>query len=95
MSSISEIFCKDRFTSRCSEYGLPSGFALDLSTGWGLNDPVQAEEAAELFRACSPWFLVGSPKCTAFSTILNLGTIKEETQFIQLGLNFKPNQIWA
>ena len=34
---VAEVFCTDRFTSRCREFGLHPGVALDKTLGWNVN----------------------------------------------------------
>eukprot|EP00973_Karenia_brevis_P067611 9407632-Karenia_brevis.AAC.1 len=54
---VSEVFCKNRFTSQASKHGLHPGYALDLTTGWNLDDPKQAAEAFRLREAIRPKLL--------------------------------------
>lgn len=53
---------------------LQPGYALDLTTGWDLDDPKQELEAFELQARMRPSLLVGSPECSPFSTLMNFGT---------------------
>ena len=87
-TDIMEIFCPDRFTSKASAFGLKSGVALDLRTGWNLNDPVQVAKAWALWEETQPRFLVLSPMCKAFSTLQNLnkGSVKYE-EVLKEGIN--------
>ena len=62
---VSEIFCKDRFTSRAREFGRTPGFAFDISEGWDLNDPESRRRALTVQEETEPVIVVGSPRCTA------------------------------
>ena len=73
---VSEIFCKNRFTSRASQFGLHPGYALDLTTGWDLNKPEEEKAAFELLDRVRPYLLVGSPACSAWSQLMGFGTGK-------------------
>ena len=77
---VSEVFCKDRLTARCGRYGLNPGFALDYSTGWDLDEPAQEMEARQMRKETRPRFLMASPECTAFTQLLNFGTITERAK---------------
>ena len=69
-ATVSEVFCYDRFTSRCRRFGLQPGYALDLTTGWDLDDPEQMQQAEELQITYEPQVLIGSPSCRAHSQLL-------------------------
>ena len=68
--TVSEIFCKDRYSSRAHEFRLHPGFACDLSTGWDLNDPAVAAAALAKVDMDEPALLVTSPICTPFSSMM-------------------------
>ena len=72
------IFCKDRFTSRAREFGLTPGFAFDISEGWDLNDPESRRRALTVQEETEPFIVVGSPRCTAWSSLLNFGKTNPE-----------------
>ncbi|CAK0843308.1 unnamed protein product, partial [Prorocentrum cordatum] len=78
-AKVSEIFGRGKFLERSKEFGLVPGFAIDLSTGWDLNDPVQKEEARRLRGSQRPLLLIGSPRCTAWTASLSFGSVSEET----------------
>ena len=77
-ATVSEVFCQDRFTSRCREFGLQPGYALDLTTGWDLDDPEQMQKAEELQTTYEPQVLIGSPSCRAHSQLLKFNVMDEE-----------------
>eukprot|EP00973_Karenia_brevis_P044915 6219668-Karenia_brevis.AAC.1 len=56
--------------SQAGKHGQHPGYALDLTTGWSLDDPKQATEAFALREAIRPKLLVGSPECGPFSLLL-------------------------
>ncbi len=66
---VSEVFCKNRFTSKAGGFGLHPGFALDYTTGWDLDDPTQRSEAFKLRETIRPKLLIGSPECSPFSSL--------------------------
>ena len=68
--TVSEIFCKDRYSSRAHEFRLHPGFACDLSTGWDLNNPAEAEAALAKVDSDEPALLVTTPICTPFSAMM-------------------------
>eukprot|EP00973_Karenia_brevis_P022078 3036313-Karenia_brevis.AAC.1 len=53
-----------------SKHGLHPGYALDLTTGWNLDDPAQAAEAFKLRENVRPKLMVGSPECGPFSILM-------------------------
>ena len=78
-SVVTEVFGRGRIASRAGEFGLTEGMAYDLSTGWDLNVKEQRLLVEQQIAAQRPLFLIGSPRCTAWSNLLNFGTIKEVT----------------
>jgi hypothetical protein len=73
---VSEIFCKDRITSMTRKFGLHPGYALDLSTGWDLDEPSQVVKAFETQDATNPHLLVGSPQCAPWSQLRFLAGVR-------------------
>ena len=76
---ISDVLGRGKFLERAREFGLTPGFALDLGTGWDLNDYSQRVEAARLQERDRPLLLIGSPRCTAWTSLLNFGQARQET----------------
>ena len=70
--AIAEAYSPERFKQRAGAFGLQAGVALDLRTGWDLSLPKQQEAAREALKRESPYLLVLSPLCVAFSTLQNL-----------------------
>ena len=75
---VSEIYNPSRFTklSRCM--GLHPGYALDLTVRrangdyWDFTRVADRLEAKELLMTDRPLLLVGSPVCTAFSSLMKM-----------------------
>ncbi len=74
---VSEIYSPPRVTQALKmlpSMGLIPGFALDLTTNdedgnpWDFNCPRQRQKARKLRAETKPYFLVGSPCCTMYST---------------------------
>ena len=78
-ASVSEVFGRGKVLERAREFGLTPGFALDLGAGWDLNDHTQRAEAARLQERDRPLLLIGSPRCTAWTSLLNFRQAKQET----------------
>ena len=68
----SEIFCRNRFTSRAPSFGLHPRFAIDYSTGWDLDEPDQEVEAFKLRETMPPMLLVGPPERKTWNQPPNL-----------------------
>ncbi|CAK0909302.1 unnamed protein product, partial [Prorocentrum cordatum] len=79
LAKVPEVSGRGRFLERAREFGLLPGFALDPGAGWGLNVPVQRDEAMRLLDRGRPLLLIGSPRCTAWTSLLDFGSVKEET----------------
>ena len=64
---------------RRKKYGIEPGVALDLTTtdeigkAWDFNDPRQRRRAEQLLDEQQPLLLIGSPMCTAFSQLQQIG----------------------
>ena len=66
-TDVAEIFCPPRLTARTSKFKLIPGLALDLRTGWDLDDPRHVAAAWKYLKEAKPYLLLGSPECKAFS----------------------------
>ena len=75
---ISEVYSLPRVTHELGRQRLPSGTALDLTTGDEEGRPCdfsvkeRREEARRRIERGNPWLLIGSPMCKAFSRLLNI-----------------------
>ena len=76
--SVGEVYSPPRVTARSSQFGVKPHFALDLTVDdddgkpWDFSVPAKREKAKALVKLLKPYFLVGSPPCTAFSQLMNL-----------------------
>jgi hypothetical protein len=77
---IAEVFGDAGFSSRAAYFGLLPGVAVDLRTGWDMNDPVQVRRLWATLEGEPPLLVVGSPLCKPFSQLqrLNQNTHSEE-----------------
>ena len=73
---VSEVFCKNRFSSRAPSFGVHPGFAIDYITGWDFDEPDREAEAFQLRETMRPKLLVGSSECKAWSQLQNLSKDK-------------------
>ena len=73
---VSEIFSPARFAPHLSRFGLVPGVAVDLRTGWDLNDEAQVAMLWEHLRHERPALVIGSPECKGFSSLRGLNTGK-------------------
>ena len=75
---ISEVYSPPTFTSLASEYSLTPGTSFDITVNdenglpWDFDIPEQRERCKQRILKDKPWLLVGSPPCTAFSSLQNL-----------------------
>ena len=74
---VSEVFCKNRFSSRAPSFGVHPGFAIDYTTGWDFDEPDREAEAFQLRETMRPKLLVGSSECKAWSQLQNLSKDKQ------------------
>ena len=79
---LSEVYSAPRVTAmarRRRKYGIDPGVALDLTTvdehgrPWDFDDPRQRQQAQRLLAEQRPVLLIGSPMCTAFSRLQQIG----------------------
>ena len=73
---VSEVFCKNRFSSTAPSFGVHPGFAIDI-TGWDFDEPDREAEAFQLRETVRPKLLVGSSECKAWSQLQNLSKDKQ------------------
>ena len=77
-SSIVELYSPKRVTGMADMMNLMPGMALDLSTNdtdgkpWDFNDPVKRSKAEDMVRDKRALLLIGSPMCSAFSSLQNI-----------------------
>jgi len=78
-SHVSEFYSPPRVSGLAPEMNLISGYALDLSVNdpddglpWDFNNPAKRRKALLQLYTRRSLLLIGSPMCSAFSTIQNL-----------------------
>ena len=69
---VAEMFSPPRFTQGAAHLGLTAGFAVDLQTGWDLDDPEQVKALDELIEQQDPFLLTGSRRCDPFTVLRNI-----------------------
>ena len=69
---IAEVYSPPRVTRVAERFGLKSGEAMDLLTGWDFSMSRHREAARAYVRRVKPRLIIGSPECTMFSTLQNL-----------------------
>ena len=57
---VAEMFSTPRFTQGAAHLGLNAGSAVDLQTGWDLDDPEQVKALDESIEQQDPLLLTGS-----------------------------------
>ena len=86
---ISELFSPPRVTHIATKIGLKPGFALDLTQvdpedgkPWDLSDAAKQAKAERMVREEKPFLLIGSPPCTAFSTLFSMNHNKMDPKTV-------------
>ena len=59
-------------------FGLSPGIAVDLRTGWDLDDPEDIKKLWGYLVQERPLLVVGSPECKAFGNLWNLNPKSEK-----------------
>ena len=67
-----EVFNPGRLSVMAAAVGMNPGTVFDLAAGWDLNDEKARDHAVKKIMDEKPEFLILSPKCTAFSTLVAL-----------------------
>ena len=90
---VSEIYSPPRVTrmiSRLPEFGLVSGFALDVTCDdpddgmpWDFDIEEKRQKAERKVREEKPMVLIGSPMCTAFCTWQALNNLKRDPDVVK------------
>ena len=77
---VAEIFSPGRFGHCGKTFGLNQGFAWDLRNGWNFEIPAHKAQFYADYKATLPFFILMSPRCTAFSILqmLNPKTDREK-----------------
>ena len=69
---MAEIYCPERTTKLCKEYGLSPGVAMDLKNGYDSDCAADRNRVREMLDEDEPLLMVGSPPCTCFSMLQEL-----------------------
>lgn len=77
---IAEVYSPPRVTEEAKRFGIKSGKAMDLTTGWDFTKEEDREKAFAYVEKEKPTLLIGSPMCTMFSELQKLSKWSEEKQ---------------
>ena len=69
---VTEMFSPPRVTTQAKRFGLKTGEACDLSTGWDFRLQSHRDAAIKHVRDEKPLVVIGSPPCTPFSQLQTL-----------------------
>jgi hypothetical protein len=69
---IAEIYSEPRITIEAQKFGMRSGKAMDLRSGWNFAKQEDRDRAMTYVRTQKPEMVVGSPMCTMFSKLQQL-----------------------
>ena len=75
---VAEIYSPERFTEMAPRMGLRPGFAVDLQTGWNMEDPEHVQELERMTEEQDPYLLTGSPPCGPFSALQRISRKKRD-----------------
>ena len=75
---VAEIYSPPRVTSEAKNYGLRTGEAMDITTGWDFRDAGQRNRAWKYLEEMRPALLIGSPMCTMLSALQSMSPNTEE-----------------
>lgn len=74
---VAEFYSQPRLLLEASRYGLHGCISLDLLTGWDFRIRDHQDFSIEILREFKPVFLMASPPCKAFSSIMYLWNYKK------------------
>ena len=81
-SFMGELYSPPRIVQMATEFGLRGGFSLDLTTPgpdgyvWDFTKAECRARAWKLIKEKAPFLIIGSPPCTAFSSLQNFQRCK-------------------
>ena len=91
---VCEIFSQPRVCQEANHHGLRPGWSLDLTAkdpatgqGWDLSDPAVQSRVRKLVHHTQPFCIIGSPPCTAFSPLQEIGRAKRDPRVMEKELN--------
>ena len=77
---IAEMYSPPRVTAEAKNFGLKTGEAMDLTTGWDFSQDEHKERALKYIDEYKPKLIIGSPMCTMFSQLQRLSGWNDEKQ---------------
>jgi hypothetical protein len=93
-ADVCEIFSQPRVCQEARHSGLQPGWSLDLTTkdpangkAWDLSDPKVQSRVKRLVNDTRPYCIIGSPPCTAFSPLQEIGRAKRDPKVMQMELD--------
>ena len=69
---ITEVYSPERCINLAKKYGLKTGLAMDLMTGYDFDRPEDRKKAWNHLKTEKPMFLIGSPSCREFSVLQHM-----------------------
>ena len=95
---LKEVYSSETFTERAQDFGLRPGIAVDLQSGWNLDDAEHVEQIEYLLKEENPMFLIGSPSCELFEGLAKksrqskLDEESEETRHLRVACELYSKQ---
>ena len=89
---VSEIYSPPRVVALAEEESLQGGWSLDLTQCnkegkvWDFDLPEMRDEARRRLRQSKPRLLIGSPMCTAFSTLQRVNFYRQDPAMVRATL---------
>ena len=83
IAHITEVYSEPRVTPLCAEYGLQSGSAMDLRTGFDFSRSSCQKRAWAVLESESPFLVILSPPCTVWSSLRNLSNHKRDPEVLR------------
>ena len=75
------IYSPGEFTEMAERHGFRPGFAVDLQTGWDLEE-MEHVKILEETQEKDPYIVIGSPPCEAFSQLLHISKSRRDPKVI-------------
>ena len=88
-AELMEMYCQPRVTEEGKRFGLRTGAAVDLTTGWDFRRSDHGQKATENQKEHKPQIIIGSPVCVMFSQDQNLSLWSEDKQ--RMGVEAKKH----
>ena len=85
--SIVELYSPPRSTKIAERYGISSNGSFDITImdpddnmPWDLNKKEKRDKVRHIIKTCRPTLVIGSPMCTAFSSLQNMNKSKQHSE---------------